>query len=65
MTFENKITKQNTLNFNFHDDFDDIKVWMLLLQSNETDPKLYDGWTFPSDSVMDNFYYNQNTTRLI
>ena len=65
MDFKNALTHKYTLNYLFGDDFNGIEVWLNIFYSNTTDPELYDRWTFPNNTAMDKFYYDNNTRILL
>lgn len=65
ISFTNKITITNTLNFKFGENFNGIEIWLNLFYTNSTDSSLYKNWTFPNTNIMDDFYFSKNTTELI
>ena len=65
MTFKNSLTHKYTLNFLFGDEFDGIEVWLNIFYTNKTESNLYDRWTFPNNTAMDEFYYDNNTKILL
>jgi len=64
MTFQNSLTHKYFVNFLFGEEIDGIKVFEpLLVKQDRSD--LYDNWTFPDNTVMDKFYYDNNTKILL
>ena len=65
MTLMDNINHKENINFRFGPDFDGIKVEMKVFYTTKTDATLYDNWTFPSPSVMDDFYFDIDTSVLM
>jgi hypothetical protein len=61
MKFENSLKHKYTVNYLFGEEFDDLMVYLNILYTNKTDAALYDNWSFPSITVMDQFWYENNT----
>ena len=53
------------INFKFSDELKNIRVRPKMFGTNETDPTLFDSWTFSSSDVWDNFYYADSTDLLM
>jgi len=65
MTFKNSLTHKYFINFLFGEEIDGLEVWLNVFYSKKTDAKLYDNWTFPSNTIMDKFYYDNDTIILL
>ena len=65
LSFKDSLTHKYTLNFLFGDEFNDMEVWLNIFYSNKTDANLYDRWSFPNNTAMDLFYYDNNTKILL
>ena len=65
MTLKDNINHKENINFRFGSNFDGITVKMKVFYTSKTNASLYDSWTFPSPSIMDDFYFDKDTMVLM
>ena len=63
--FKNNLDHNYDIQFNLGDGFDGIKCWLNIYHSNQTDSTLYENWSFPTNEVLDAFFFDINTKALL